>query len=441
MRDPSVEKKVRLDGWKAIADFLDVTERTAQKWEKEFKMPVYRLGPKMPVWTSKTELERWRQQSSAESAEERTARRRGRRIGVAMIAALLVAAAGLGVFSWTTKGACVPDTVRVDTGLLWSQSRAGQVCWKEPLPEGFVALRDEVGIVGRYLAHIQDLDGDGKLETLLIVSSRDRSEHGFLYCLEEDGGFRWRFPYGRPRTVRGRYFGGLYSGTFVTTVRCGEETLVLTAANHYPWYPCQLVLLREDGSLVAEYWHPGYIESFAVGDIDGDGTDEILLGGVNNPGDGLGHPAVALLKPPWKSRPEAFAPPNFFGASNQRELSYLLLPQPDVFRAERRGASVLHLTLNSSHLLAEVGLSDIATVYYELEVPTLELADARPSGHYIAWHDRLWRQGRLNHEFSAKDKEDLRAVSHLKTAPDGNSIEIQLLFRMKPMAAKRPDEK
>ena len=49
-----------LTSWKEIASFLDVAERTAQKWEKERGLPVKRLpGQKGRVAANPEELTRW----------------------------------------------------------------------------------------------------------------------------------------------------------------------------------------------------------------------------------------------------------------------------------------------------------------------------------------------------------------------------------------------
>ena len=40
--------------------------------------------------------------------------------------------------------------------------------------------------------------------------------------------------------------------------------------------------VSSEGKVVGEYYHPGWLWSATVKDINGDGWDEILLGGVNN---------------------------------------------------------------------------------------------------------------------------------------------------------------
>jgi len=51
----------QLHSWKEIAHYLGVTERTAQKWERERGLPVHRMpGEKGRVVAWLDELDRWR---------------------------------------------------------------------------------------------------------------------------------------------------------------------------------------------------------------------------------------------------------------------------------------------------------------------------------------------------------------------------------------------
>ncbi len=61
--DPLMSEGRILEGWKAIADYLEHTENTCRKWEREFGLPVHRLddSPKAHVFAYSDELERWKQ--------------------------------------------------------------------------------------------------------------------------------------------------------------------------------------------------------------------------------------------------------------------------------------------------------------------------------------------------------------------------------------------
>jgi hypothetical protein len=57
-----VNKKERLDSWKEIAEYLNRTERTCYRWNKELDLPVYRINKKSKrskVFAYKPELDAW----------------------------------------------------------------------------------------------------------------------------------------------------------------------------------------------------------------------------------------------------------------------------------------------------------------------------------------------------------------------------------------------
>jgi hypothetical protein len=57
-----VNKKDRLDSWKEIAEYLNRTERTCFRWNKELDLPVYRINKKSrrsKVFAYKPELDAW----------------------------------------------------------------------------------------------------------------------------------------------------------------------------------------------------------------------------------------------------------------------------------------------------------------------------------------------------------------------------------------------
>jgi len=64
MQQPRWDEEGLLEGWKAIADHLNKTERPVQRWEKSKGLPVRRLKAGSPeeqgrVFAYKTELDTW----------------------------------------------------------------------------------------------------------------------------------------------------------------------------------------------------------------------------------------------------------------------------------------------------------------------------------------------------------------------------------------------
>src|SRR5579864_9824087 len=64
VQQPGLEDEDLLEGWKAIADHLNKTERTVQRWEKSKGLPIRRLKAGSPeeqgrVFAYRTELDTW----------------------------------------------------------------------------------------------------------------------------------------------------------------------------------------------------------------------------------------------------------------------------------------------------------------------------------------------------------------------------------------------
>jgi len=56
-----IDRPTVLNSWKEIANYLARGVRTAQRWERNSKLPVHRIGngPKAPVFAFGNELDAW----------------------------------------------------------------------------------------------------------------------------------------------------------------------------------------------------------------------------------------------------------------------------------------------------------------------------------------------------------------------------------------------
>ena len=317
--------------------------------------------------------------------------------------------------AWTLEG----STLRVvDT--------AGRLCWDKhfPLFDGnFPAL-----VVDKAL--ISDIDQDGRIEVLFnLTPAGGMATGGSLLCFDQSGRQRWTYHYGgdAPRTFGSRTFDPSYRGRLIRRCTVGGKPRLLTVANHYLWYPSQVALLDPaDGRPIEEYWHPGSIYYAVLRDVDGDGKDELVFGAIDNPGDGMGHPGVGILKIPFSAAPRPqFAPGDpFRPVTGGGELAYALLPLPDVNEAMGMLPVFSNFEAGDSRITVETPLPEVGGIVYSLDFH-LKLLEYRFSDNFKSLHQRMFVGHLLDHSLSGEESQSLGKVVTFAAAPDGNSPELK----------------
>lgn len=433
MTPPQEMSKGRtLHSWKEIAACLGVTVRSAQRWEQTAGLPVYRQGngTKARVFAYSAELLRWREQGGFRPEEPepappvRVSRRRFWYTTVAGAAAGPIA----GVAAWRLGlfGAGVPADWVVERSVLRILDAKGKELWQKRLPLLSANFDSYAG--DRVL--ISDLDGDGNREVLLnYITGDPTGAQDRLMCFDAAGRLRWEARYGAPKTFGERSFAQSFKGRMLRAVTVDGKRRVLAVANHYMWYPAQVALLDPSGGqLVEEYWHPGSIYHCIVRDIDGDGSDEAIIGAINNPGTGLGHAGVGILKFPLSgaskrnTTADDFPPPTGGG-----EAAYALLPQPDVNTVTGVLPTIREMVIDQrERIVVTMTVADGAAIYYldfGLNVIEHRFYDGFESAHY-----RLHHQGLLDHALSDRELEALGKVARFPAAPDGNDPRLKKLW-------------
>ncbi len=410
-----------LQSWKEIAAYLGVTVRTVQRWEKEAGLPIHRhgTGRRSRVIAYSDELDSWLRPEKAEETE--AGRRPTAFVWYASIA-LVVLIAVAGIWLWFTSQVRIERAVVENNALKAFDSR-GHLLWEHsfpPLSQPFYSQPSNATL-------ITDLDGDGKSELLFnMVPEHGGPAPGRLLCYQSDGRLRWEFIYGRPRVISGRSIDATYSGLFFRIVKADGRKFILTSANHHLWFPSQVALLDPaTGKLVDEYWHPGGFFRLLLTDLDGDRVDEVLLAGLNNPGQGVGHAALAVLKIPFsksRKKPGAERSP-FFDLTQGKELAYVLFPRLDVSTVEGKLPLITEMSLTGDkRILVRIVTEQIHSFYY-LDFK-LKLVEARFTDNLVALHDQLTTLGLLDHLMTDKEIASFRRIEFFPTAPDGNSPEV-----------------
>jgi len=305
-------------GWKEIANFLGVSVRTAQTFEKDLSLPVHRrLGIKAPVYAKVAELDVWKDrqiqlspkrsdsgvvspapvnpsanpQPQTHEAEITTPVYLHRRDLILRVGAGTAVLSGIAVVGSSTIArlwrrmhepavAC-----HVQGATLIVLGRSATELWRYTFPTQLYQEAYTKGW-GQKMYVFCDVDGDGRVETIFHFAPIQAGDLHRLVCFSSDGNIIWEFTPARSVTGRdGHTFEPpLFPYCFEVTKSQLLPTTQVTVSSPHNWsYPCQVAVLDgRTGKITSEYWHRGHLWLIATADLDGDGEPEVLLGGVND---------------------------------------------------------------------------------------------------------------------------------------------------------------
>lgn len=264
----------RLEGWKSIGDYLGVTVKTAQRWEKDRGLPVHSLpgGDKRTVYVLKSEIEAWRVRDvQAEGRFTATPPPQAR--GWVWVLVILIAVASLAAYHWTRPGSAVRVTVNGQDILGWDAD--GRVAWRYAVQEP-VHPPDKTWIQMTNPPNAEP----GFVVALKVVGERDQS---LVYSLTAQGRLSWTY---RPETIL-RFGRREFQGPWVVPALLGANngaSTAVAAVVHHNWWPAFLVELDAGGRPKTRFIHAGHI--YALYRHRTASGFRFLAGGVSNEHDG-----------------------------------------------------------------------------------------------------------------------------------------------------------
>jgi hypothetical protein len=429
----------RLESWKEIAAYLGVSVRSAQLWEKERGLPVRRLpgGRRSRVHANAAELDAWLDDSGEHPAEPaapgpassasppaRTPRPYWR-LALAVFMLLLF----LG--SWTLvaeRQLPPPARLTIHGELLQAFDAEGNLLWDRRFPgldpSGYPEGPLEIG-----KALIRDLDRDGTSEVLFEALPRHAmGETSTLHCLSADGETLWQRRSGAGFESVELDVGPAFRLRKWELVHRDGGDRLLCLAGHTPRYPMEVILLdAATGEPVGTpYRHPGHFYRWLWLDLDGDGDEELILGGINNPGPGVGHAGLAILDVPFEAG--GAEPADHFGAPGPLPLAYVLFPRMDLSERLQHRAQVNLITSvangEAGEIRVVVSIGDIAFLYYDLAYRgpgDVELLNLFTTDSFHATRQRLVESGELTDRDTETVLAEMRRIRVTRKTPDGNA--------------------
>jgi hypothetical protein len=319
MSDPD-----RLDSWKDIAGHLKKDIRTCQRWHAEYGLPVHRYiqSSRSRVFAYKAEIDEWLRSGTGSAAEgeegrpKEAAKRPKGGIGpvVLAVAPVLICAIYLGF-----GGAREPRIAAVDAAgtkirlLDAEQKTAGEWDAGSPLNGNFFWDLRAKKVPSPDSGPRFDLVEEANFRAYrgkeyLISILKEGPSIDTLVCLSGRGKKRWIF---EPHTGDFGIEGGRLAGSDVLIPIIGfrvgdldgdgrEEVVVLSALHDES--RARIDVLNEKGERKFGFLNPGMLKDFALADVDGDPAVEILAAGYFEP---EGVPALVVIDPAKMSENEA----------------------------------------------------------------------------------------------------------------------------------------
>ena len=406
----SPPSNTELSSWKEIAAQLGVSVKTAQLWERDRGLPVRRLpGGRGRVWTDIAELDSWKRSSSIKfSACPETSLIRGNRdlwrlggVILALMATVLLAA-------WALHEPD-PSLVAADVQGLRAFNARGSELWRYTSPSALIVER-YAEPEQRGLSWLGDLNADGSPEVLFSPQTHNFGER-VLLCLDHRGREQWRFSPGRTvRTMSGEEFPPPYGVSSVLVLPPGPDghRRILVVSIHSVYFPAQIALLDDRGRLLREYWHSGHLHRAVLHQFRG--RTIALLAGISN----ATHEGTLI----------ALDPETMGGASKEQddrfqlgegpagqEVVRHLFPRTCISRAFDAMNQAWHIFATNDDVIVSVREQDVPLNHPEILYHfTKELAfrNAGPSSLFASLHERLRRNGTLDHPLSGAELASFR---------------------------------
>ena len=305
----------RLDGVKAIADYLDISVRNVYRWKK-IGLPLHHVaGHKgSRVFAFAEELDTWMSKKK-DSVADKKFKRRFLILAIVLFLTVFMASSYL-IFglnqnhvSRSSLANDIDPTMAVlKDNLVLIKNAGGEILWS------CLASRDEFNDYMRKkyrLADFKDLDSDG-LNEVIGCRFDPHNQDYYLALFDTNGIQKWE----KTIDVTEAVFSGLGLHTKYRpiNIRFYETTdgsiEILSLWNHQIRFPSVVVAFDLSGNQLRQYLNVGQSNSLDVIDFDEDGNKEIIITGTNNLLAGEGYICILSaedfegMSPPYTIEPE-----------------------------------------------------------------------------------------------------------------------------------------
>jgi hypothetical protein len=401
----------RLDSWKAIAAYLQRTERTVRRWEQELGLPVRRVSGERgrSVFAYVSEIDQWLKETRPDASNgdgngngngdavpghappQPAAARRWRPV-VAAASLLVIAAVGWAAAQWSLSAA--PAQMEFTGSGVVARDAAGAEQWRYRFAADTRAER--------VYAHPESVELRTSPETGvlaaagLFVNTDESIEGGELLWLSARGALQRRFAFGDSLAFGAGEYGAPWGITDFREDTKGGSGRIAVAAHHYTWWPGVVTVLDENWQRRGTFVNAGWIER-----VHWLTPDRLLVAGFSNARDG-GMVAMLDANALDGQSPDTGDPQ--FGClvcGADRPLRYVVMPRTEINRATQSRFNRARIEALPDRILVRtveimVSETNIIDAVYEF-TPSLEFIAASFSARYWQMHAQLEAEGKLDH--------------------------------------------
>lgn len=310
-----------------------------------------------------------------------------------------------------------PAYAKIENYTLSVYNKTGEVLWtKSALGMPDISSENLWENRRRFIL-VDNIDGHGANEVLLTGVSNSALAQDTLYCFNSDGTLRWKhglgsiIAFGEMDFIpHSRWY---FYDFFVLANQATGKSRLFVLAHITPYFPSKLLELDPASGLERQsYWHPGHLEEVLTHDIDLDGRNEIILGGINNI---YKRACIAVLHPAniggyGPVRPKS-APENL---PKGQEEYYLLFPLTQLGQTSGDvpynvvGELELNRDGSITVLTEEAPNTDIPGGILYTIVPGMKVVAATGSDPFLKSHQRLVAEGKLQEKLGPEYWEELK---------------------------------
>jgi hypothetical protein len=304
-------KKERINGIKAIAEYLDTTDRNVYRWEEELGLPLHRVaGSKgRSVYAEVDELEDWISARNSRKKHPKEIRLINKwMLPLATVVLIIFAVLYFMPIKPEPKDKLNPITASVKDGYTRVKNVHGEILWSlrsnDKTTKGY-PWEDYPCIL------IEDIDSD-QLNEVIAREYVPKERKYYLKFLDYDNFILWRIGITNEFKFRGEV--NLVSNFFPKQIEIAKDndhtTKIITLWQHYGRFLTAITACNLDGKISNKYFHIGHLSGIHLWDYNNDGVDEIVFAGTNNLLNGEGILGVLSLhnfsgiSPPYEVDPD-----------------------------------------------------------------------------------------------------------------------------------------